>query len=107
MLSEPELCALHPLDFEVASPIPWHVMGGKLSAERGSSALSDFADVRVHRYDCVGLLPKIWRIREDFTCYDAAYIALASALDAPLVTSDVKLSEASRLGVEIQVFRPV
>jgi predicted nucleic acid-binding protein len=39
-------------------------------------------------------LPSVWRLREDLTAYDAAYVALAEALDAPLVTMDARLSSA-------------
>jgi predicted nucleic acid-binding protein len=35
------------------------------------------------------------------------YVVLAQALDAPIVTADAKLLEASRLGVDIRVIRPV
>lgn len=43
-------------------------------------------------------------LRNDFTVYDAAYIVLAQALDAPLVTSDAKMREATRLGADVHVF---
>lgn len=104
VLGEEELCAPHLLDFEVASALRGHVLGRKLTAGRGQDALADYADLRIVRYDGAGLLPEIWRIRDDFTCYDAAYIALSIGLDAPLVTSDDKLSEAARLGVDVRVF---
>lgn len=106
VLGEHELCAPQLLDFEVASAIRGHVLGSKLSLDRASNALPDFTDLRIHRYDGAGLLAEIWRLRENFTCYDAAYIALAKALDAPLITSDRKLAEAARLGVDVRVFSP-
>jgi predicted nucleic acid-binding protein len=31
---------------------------------------------------------RIWELRHNATAYDAAYIALAEALDAPLLTCD-------------------
>lgn len=38
------------------------------------------------------LQERIWAIRHQFTAYDAAYIARAEALTAPLLTCDRKLA---------------
>ena len=48
------------------------------------------------------LLPELLSLRESFTVYDAAYLVLATALDAPLITIDAKLRAARRLGVNVQ-----
>ena len=40
------------------------------------------------------LAVRIWELRENLTAYDAAYVALAEALSAPLVTRDRKLATA-------------
>lgn len=45
-------------------------------------------------------------IRANFTAYDASYVVLAQALRAPLITADVKLAEARKLGLDVQVLRP-
>lgn len=105
VLGEQELAAPHLIDFEVASAIRGHVIAGKLTPERGADAITDFSDLHIHRYAGLALLGEMWRIRENFTCYDAAYVALAGALDKPLVTLDAKLADASRLGVDVQVFQ--
>ncbi len=49
-------------------------------------------------------LGRMLDLRDNFTVYDAAYIVLAQALDAALVTSDEKLNEARRLGVDVRIF---
>jgi len=38
------------------------------------------------------LLPRIWQLRESLGTYDATYLALAEALDAPLLTCDATLA---------------
>jgi predicted nucleic acid-binding protein len=44
------------------------------------------------RYPHRGLLPRVWALRDNLTAYDAVYVALAEALDAPLVTRDRRLA---------------
>jgi predicted nucleic acid-binding protein len=45
------------------------------------------------------LMQRIWEVRENLTAYDAAYVALAEALDAPLVTMDTHSDDAPGLVV--------
>jgi predicted nucleic acid-binding protein len=40
------------------------------------------------------LLPRVWQLRGNLTAYDASYIALAEALDCPLLTADRRLAGA-------------
>lgn len=58
------------------------------------------ADLDVARYTHERLLPLIWRLRHNLTAYDAAFVALAKLLDAPLVTLDARIARAPwpRLG---------
>jgi predicted nucleic acid-binding protein len=42
--------------------------------------------------DASPLLAPIWELRRNLTAYDAAYVALAEALDAPLLTCDRALA---------------
>lgn len=94
------------LDFEVASALRGHALAGKLSESRLDEALTDFAAFRVERYPMTDQLGSVVALRNNFTVHDAAYVVLAQALCAPIVTADAKLLEAARLGVDIQVIRP-
>jgi len=91
------------LDFEVASVLGGHVLGGKLTTRRMTEAASDFAAFEIERYEMTGDLGAILDLRDNFTAYDAAYVVLALALQAPLVTRDAKLVEARRLGVTVEL----
>ena len=46
---------------------------------------------------------RVWELREDLTCYDAWYVAIAESFDCPLATLDRKLSRASGPTCEIVV----
>jgi predicted nucleic acid-binding protein len=58
----------------------------------------------LHRYPHDVLLPRIWELRQNVTAYDAAYLALAEVLVAPLVTCDSRLSSAPGHTAEVIVF---
>jgi len=54
----------------------------------------DLASVDLHRHAHLDLLPRAWKLRENITSYDAMYVALAEALDAPFLTCDAPLAKA-------------
>lgn len=103
-LADEELHAPALLDFEVASALRGHAIAGKLEQARLDEAAEDFSDFRIERYPMTAALGRILDLRHNFTAYDAAYVVLAEALAAPLVTVDEKLTEAEKLGVEVRVF---
>jgi predicted nucleic acid-binding protein len=96
------LHAPHLIDLEIAQVLRRYVRSAVISAERGSEALADLADFPLTRYPHSILLTRIWQMRNRLTAYDAAYVALAEALDARLVTRDRALAKAgSRVQVEV------
>jgi predicted nucleic acid-binding protein len=86
------LHAPHLLDVEVAQVIRRYAANGEIDVERGRAALADLADFPLHRYPHDFLLPRVWDLRNNLTAYDAMYVALAEALDAPLLTRDKRLA---------------
>ena len=89
------LHAPHLLDVEIAQVIRRYAASGDIDGERGRLALTDLSDFPLRRYPHDFLLPRIWELRNNFTAYDAAYVALAEALDAPLLTRDKRLAGAA------------
>ena len=89
------LHAPHLLDIEVAQVVRRYAATGEIDQERGRAALADLADVPLHRYPHDFLLPRVWDLRNNLTAYDAVYIALAEALDVPLLTRDRRLAAAA------------
>lgn len=98
------LCAPHLIDVEVSHVLRRYSLSGELSAQRGREALADLADFSVDRFSHVELLPRMWQLRNNFSAYDAAYLALAEALRAPLVTCDKKLAVGKGHHVTIEIF---
>jgi predicted nucleic acid-binding protein len=89
------LCAPHLLDVEAAQVVRRYAARGAIDGERGRAALADLAALPLHRYPHDVLLPRVWELRDNLTAYDAVYVALAEALDAPLVTRDARLAAAT------------
>jgi predicted nucleic acid-binding protein len=66
----------------------------EITAARAHEALDDYAGLLVERSAHRELLRRVWELRETMTVYDGAYVALAEALDAPLVTCDGRLARS-------------
>ena len=66
----------------------------EITPARVKEALSDHAALLVKRAPHYDMLPRIWELRESVTAYDAAYVSLAEALNAPLLTCDGKLARS-------------
>jgi predicted nucleic acid-binding protein len=97
------LCAPHLLDLEVAQVLRRFASSGEISSERAIQALDDLASLPIHRYPHSFLLERIWELRHNVTAYDAAYVALAESLAAPLVTRDARLAAAPGLHTEVEL----
>ena len=101
--SDRDLHAPHLLDLEIVSALRRLNRSRRLSADRARDALTDLSDLNLTRYPHELLLPRIWQLRENLTAYDAAYVALAEALEAPLLTADARLARSSghRAAIEL------
>jgi predicted nucleic acid-binding protein len=74
------LHSVHLLDVEFAQVLRRLVREGTLTSRRAEEAMEDLMALRVTRYAPVLLLNRIWRLRNNLTAYDAAYVALAEEL---------------------------
>jgi predicted nucleic acid-binding protein len=85
----------HLLDIEVTQVIRRYAISGQLSNARGRAALDILVNLPLNRYPHDLLLARIWQLRNNLTAYDAAYVALAEMLGAPLITRDGRLAGAA------------
>ncbi len=97
------LAAPHLIDIEAAQVLRRYARAGEIDDRHGREALADLADMPIRRYPHHVLLPRVWELRHNLTAYDALYVALAEALDAPLVTRDRRLEDAAGHGAEIEL----
>ena len=87
-----EVAAPHLLDVEVLSVLRGLALGGKLPPDAAEAARRDHFAFTIARHEAEPLADRIWRLRHRYTSYDAAYLALAEGLAAPLYTCDAKLA---------------
>jgi predicted nucleic acid-binding protein len=93
----------HLLDVEVAQVLRRYAAAGEIDRERGRAALADLVDFPLRRYPHDFLLPRVWDLRNNLTAYDAVYVALAEALDAPLLTRDRRLTAAAGHHARVEI----
>jgi predicted nucleic acid-binding protein len=102
--SDESLHVPHVMDLEVLHALRRHILLDILSLKRSSEALEDLENMAFIRYPHTPLAQRIWDLRDNLTAYDAAYVALAEALDAPLVTLDAALARATGVRAAVEVY---
>lgn len=84
----------HLADIEIVQALRRYVREGEISADEAVAALDDFRALDLQRHAHEPLLDRVWALRQNFSAYDAVYVALAEILDADLLTCDRPLSRA-------------
>lgn len=100
-----ELAAPELVDLEVASVLRRQVRTGAIDVRRAGLALADLAAMPMARAPHHALLHRCWQLRDNLTVYDAAYVALAEALNADLLTGDHRLAAATGPRCRIETLR--
>ena len=100
---EDELHAPHLVDVEVVQGLRRLVRTGEVSQGRAEEAIADLTDLDLHRHPHLDLVGRAWKLRDNITTYDAMYVALAEAIEAPIVTCDSPLAKAPGHRARIEV----
>lgn len=103
LAADPDHAAPHIIDIEVLSVIRRHQQLGRLDGTAAAQAVEDLMDWPGERFGHQPLLPRVWALRTTVRAWDAAYVALAEALGANLLTLDARLAVASGPRCSIQV----
>jgi predicted nucleic acid-binding protein len=94
LLASDSLAAPHLLMAEAANILRRSALAGAITADQASLAHADLLDLRVELFPYAPFASRVWELRENVTCYDAWYVAIAEALNAPFATLDARLAKA-------------
>jgi len=89
-----ELHAPHLVDYELLNALRRRVTRRMITPDDAAAALERWRAMGVRRHAAGAFLQRIWELRRSLSAYDAAYVALAQALDCQLATADRRLSRA-------------
>jgi predicted nucleic acid-binding protein len=95
----------HLADVEVAQALRRYVRAGELESSSAAAALGDLRSLDLERHGHVPLMDRVWALRGNLTAYDAVYVALAEALDSPLLTCDGRLARTPRVSRRVELVR--
>ena len=84
----------HLIDVEIAQVLRRYSVRRVFSAERAALALNHWRDLDIERHPHEPFLGRVWQLRNNFSAYDAVYVALAEVLSTTLITADQKLARA-------------
>jgi len=99
-----DLHAPHLIDTEVLHALRRMLRRGQISGERAHDGRTDFAELTIVRYPHEPLNERVWELRENLTAYDATFVALAEALDTPLITCDARLAAAPGHHAHVELY---
>jgi len=105
MLRDDAVVCPHLTDSEVVHALRAQVLRGDLDAREAGRAIEVWSRLGLSRLAVHGLLGRVWELRENLSAYDATYVALAEALEVPLVTADGRLGRAPGPRCTITVVR--
>ncbi|HEX6085925.1 MAG TPA: type II toxin-antitoxin system VapC family toxin [Thermoanaerobaculia bacterium] len=100
--TEADIHAPHSIDVEVVHAIRKLWRRGLL-VDRDVEIIADtYSQIRIVRHDLDPVMHRIWRLHDNHSPYDAAYVALAEWLDLPLITRDARLARSTGHAARIE-----
>ena len=78
-------------------------LSGQLSQLEATGAHGSLVRLDLELFPFAPFADRVWALRGNLTSYDAWYVAMAEALDCPLVTLDRKLSRSTGPNCEVVV----
>jgi predicted nucleic acid-binding protein len=98
------LYAPYVLDGEVISALLGLRRGQKISEREADAALSSYRVFPVERQDVLPLWSRLKSLHANLSAYDAQYVALAEALNIPLITADARIKRSGVARCKVEVF---
>ena len=96
-----DIHAPHLIDAEIGHVLRRHILHRALRPRRAEQAIEFLSDLRIVRYEHLTLLSRALQLRRNLTMYDALYVSLAEALEAPLLTRDAGIARSAERLIEV------
>ncbi len=103
-ISQPPLAAPELAVAESTNILRRLELTGTVSRSEATAAQRDLLRLNLRLYPFAPFAARVWELRFNLTAYDAWYVAVAEALDWPLLTLDRRLSRAT--GPRCEVVAP-
>jgi predicted nucleic acid-binding protein len=91
------------IDLEVLHVLRRYVLLREMDAGAAEASIEAYGKIEIVRFPHDPLIRRIWQLRENFTAYDAAYVALAEGMRIPLITLDARLAKAAPPTVRVEL----
>jgi predicted nucleic acid-binding protein len=95
------LVAPELIDYEILNSLRRRRAAGQLSDGAGRTAVDVWRSIPLELWSVRPLVDRLWALTGALSAYDAAYVALAERLGAPLLTADRRLANAPGVRAEI------
>ena len=97
-LHVPALCVV-----EVSAALRRALLAGAMDERRALDAVDDYLDLPLTTHGHGALIRRILALRQNFSAYDATYVALAERIGAALLTADRALLRAVHRDALVEV----
>ncbi|MEV0192940.1 type II toxin-antitoxin system VapC family toxin [Kitasatospora purpeofusca] len=102
LAADGEWAAPEHIVIEVMQSLRGLYLARELDAERVGELAAELPRLAIRKLPVEPLLGRIWELKDNLTPDDAAYVAVAELVGAPLVTADLRLMRASGPRCEIR-----
>jgi predicted nucleic acid-binding protein len=92
------------IEVEVVSGLRRLQRQRRIAEDRALIGLEWFLDLGIEKHHGPELTRRIFALRNSLSSYDAAYIAVAELIEAPLLTADGRLSRAHGHRARVELF---
>jgi len=99
-----DLAAPTLMRYEVLNLVRRHTTAGLISLPDAEGAIASLGSLTLFEAPFDRLLPRAWELRENFTAFDAVFIALAERLQVPLVTLDQRMARGPAVQCTVMAF---
>lgn len=105
LFADHDVAAPTIMRYEVASALRKNLRSGRLTTAISTAAVHDLRFMRLTETPIDLVVERAWELRDNFSVYDAAYVALAELLNIPLATLDKRLANGPGMRCDVLLFQ--